>query len=260
MHFVAAPALLRSLRLLPATRTCSPLLLARAINTTTGDAAGAGDPEVHSGDPPEDDYPERAPKFSGAEQKLTNHDKNKNDKEAVAQATLPPLKGETAEIPPPFAPLPKLESREVPPPGAPSLQQTRRRWQRCGSYHSAAFITAAEASGVGVDGTALRHGRAGGGGKEEEEAAVAELREYYKSHKPSPLSGVEVADTRKPITQAVSDGPGGEGRGVMADDALGRAERMFRAAAERGNPAWPHSQALARVLSRRGMAATAISA
>ncbi|OAY68623.1 hypothetical protein ACMD2_23631 [Ananas comosus] len=238
MHFVAAPAFFRSLRLLPATRTCSPLLLARAINTTTGDAAEAGDPAVHSGDPPEDDYSERAPKFSGAEQKLTNHDKNKNDKEAVAQATLPPLKGETAEIPPPFAPLPKLESREVPPP--------------------------AEASGVGVDGTALRHGRAGGGGKEEEEAAVAELRECYKSHKPPPLSGVEVADTRKPITQAASDGPGGEGRGVMADetvdDTLRRAERMFRAAAERGNPAWPHSWALARVLSRRGMAETAISA
>lgn len=96
-------------------------------------------------------------------------------------------------------------------------------------------------------------GPTGRRGKEEEEAAVAELREYYKSHKPSPLSAAEVADTRKPITQATSDCTGDEGRGVMADetvdDALGRAERMFRASVERGNAAArPHSRDLATVL------------
>lgn len=89
------------------------------------------------------------------------------------------------------------------------------------------------------------------------------FRTYYKNHKPSPLSHIEFADTRKPINRA-TDGPasaseveGGEGRGVMLEDtdtvdaALERAERLFREAATRGVPEWPHSQALQRMLRMR---------
>jgi hypothetical protein len=87
------------------------------------------------------------------------------------------------------------------------------------------------------------------------------FRKYYENHKPSPLSHIEFADTRKPFGKA-TDGPasaseveGGEGRGVMLEDtvdaALERAERLFREAATRGVPEWPHSQALTRMLRMR---------
>lgn len=86
-----------------------------------------------------------------------------------------------------------------------------------------------------------------------------EDREYYRTHKPSPLAEVEFADTRKPVTR-YTDG-GAEDRmehdvpGTMvrdtADASLARAEALFREAASRGNPAWPHSRALAAMLARR---------
>ena len=83
-------------------------------------------------------------------------------------------------------------------------------------------------------------------------------REYYRTHKPSPLAEVEFADTRKPITRA-TDGSATDqyadvpGRMVedTVDDSLARAEAMFREAAARGNPEWPHSRALAQMLARR---------
>jgi hypothetical protein len=69
---------------------------------------------------------------------------------------------------------------------------------------------------------------------------------------------VEFADTRKPITRA-TDGNATDrytdvlGRlvGDTVDDSLARAEAMFREAATRGNPEWPHSRALAEMLARR---------
>ena len=69
---------------------------------------------------------------------------------------------------------------------------------------------------------------------------------------------MEFADTRKPITRA-TDGNATDrytdvlGRlvGDTVDDSLARAEAMFREAATRGNPEWPHSRALAEMLARR---------
>ena len=82
-----------------------------------------------------------------------------------------------------------------------------------------------------------------------------EDREYYRTHKPSPLAEVEFADTRKPITRATDSGAADVLHGRMvqdtADDSLARAEAMFREAASRGNPEWPHSRALAEMLARR---------
>lgn len=77
---------------------------------------------------------------------------------------------------------------------------------------------------------------------------------------------MEFVDTRKPITRASDGGAsardveGGEGRGAMVDDtvddALARAERMFREAATNGVPEWPHSQALRRMLRMRELQGT----
>lgn len=92
-------------------------------------------------------------------------------------------------------------------------------------------------------------------GKESAARKVREEdREYYRTHKPSPLAEVEFADTRKPITIA-TDGVAADVPGRMVedtvDDSLARAEAMFREAASRGNPEWPHSRALAEMLARR---------
>ena len=83
-----------------------------------------------------------------------------------------------------------------------------------------------------------------------------EDREYYRTHKPSPLAEVEFADTRKPITRATDRYADVPPRLVedTVDDSLARAEAMFREAASRGNPEWPHSRAFAEMLARRQQA------
>ncbi|KAJ1292405.1 hypothetical protein BS78_02G388800 [Paspalum vaginatum] len=90
-------------------------------------------------------------------------------------------------------------------------------------------------------------------------------REYYRTHKPSPLAEVEFADTRKPITRATDGGAADRYAADVpprvvddtVDDSLARAEAMFRDAASRGNPDWPHSRALAEMLARRNQASHA---
>lgn len=84
--------------------------------------------------------------------------------------------------------------------------------------------------------------------------------EYFKDHKASPLSNIEFADTRKPVSRA-TDGEkrddiwGGEGTGYLVEDtvdeALARAEAIFQAAREAGDPDSPQSRALARKLRER---------
>ncbi|CAI9785586.1 unnamed protein product [Fraxinus pennsylvanica] len=84
------------------------------------------------------------------------------------------------------------------------------------------------------------------------------LREYLKHHKASPLSEIEIADTRKPITRA-TDGTvqdyavGYDGEGVVlwrpeqidtAEDSLRRAMEIFRENAIRGDPDSPHGRVL----------------
>ncbi|XP_072984317.1 uncharacterized protein [Typha latifolia] len=244
---------LRSLRLYSATTRTSLLPLVRAsstsattINTTNCEAAGAGDPAVHSGEPPEDSYPDKPAKFSGAE---AHQQKDQNAPPSPSTPPLPTTK-DAKENASPFSPSQKLESHEVIPPDAASFQQKRRRLS-----HVAALD---DVSCVGADGSSLTRV---GASVEEVDDDVEEYRRYYEDHKPSPLSEIEMADTRKPITRS-TDGSasdramaGEEGMGVMAeetmDDALARAESMFREKAQRGDPEWPHSRALARMLEER---------
>ncbi|OAY75452.1 hypothetical protein ACMD2_20359 [Ananas comosus] len=171
---------------------------------------------------------------------------------------------ERDRVPTPFAPSPKLESHEVGPADtrAPSLQQKRR----LSTAAAAAAARALEAAScVGVDGAAPLSAAGAEAApaapppaKEEEGEEGDDNEAYYRDHKPSPLSQVEMVDTRKPINRGVVvvvGVEGGEGRGVMVeetvDDALARAEAMFREAAARGDPDLPHSRALARLLRQR---------
>ncbi|KAF0907644.1 hypothetical protein E2562_020422 [Oryza meyeriana var. granulata] len=225
----------RAIRLIASRPSTDPRRLVawrRRLVSTSTEAGGAGDPSVHSGGPPSDDYPERPPKFSGAEEATgAGHGKS--------PSTAPPTEP-TKERVPPFAPSGKLGSQELADAAGASSFTQKRRWSSGGRADSREEAT------PGDDEAAGRKVR-------------EEDREYYRTHKPSPIAEVEFADTRKPITRA-TDGGGGVDRfsdvpGRMeedtVDDSLARAEAIFREAASRGNPEWPHSRALAEMLARR---------
>ncbi|KAL5996230.1 hypothetical protein ACLOJK_026304 [Asimina triloba] len=106
---------------------------------------------------------------------------------------------------------------------------------------------------VGVDGT-----RAGDDQKYEEEED--DYKEYYREHKASPLSEVEFVDTRVPMRQATDCPPQeydeyrrkevilwSKEQLDTAEEALRRAEALFRAAAESGDPDTPWGRVLAGV-------------
>jgi hypothetical protein len=233
----------RAIRLVASsTSTTQRSILAahRRLLSITTEAAGAGDPAVHSGEPPSDDYADRPPKFSGAEEATKGADDDKH----TSPTTPRPSESSsttTKERVPPFGPSGKLGSQELADPAAGSTFTQKR--------HRSSAPAGSDPLGDATPG--------------DEEAAARKVREedreYYRTHKPSPLAEVEFADTRKPLTR-YTDG-GAEDRmehdveGTMvrdtADASLARAEAMFREAASRGNPEWPHSRALAAMLARR---------
>ncbi|KAK1385090.1 mRNA export factor like [Heracleum sosnowskyi] len=81
-------------------------------------------------------------------------------------------------------------------------------------------------------------------------------KEYFSHRKASPLSEIEVADTRKPVTQATDgsdigyDAGGGgvimfrEEQRVGAEETMRRATEMWREMAARGDPLSPHGRVL----------------
>ncbi|KAI3829562.1 hypothetical protein L1987_03688 [Smallanthus sonchifolius] len=80
-------------------------------------------------------------------------------------------------------------------------------------------------------------------------------KEYFKDHKASPLSKIEMGDTRKPlekVAHATAGGYFGDEKVMTwmpeqvdtAEESLLRATEMFREAAARGVPEWPHSRRL----------------
>lgn len=162
------------------------------------------------------------------------------------EASLPSRGGDIRRSP--FASSLKLESSEVGPPAEPSLQQKRRH------LHAALEGVIC----VGWDGRPLA-----GAGDEEgqpEKRPEDDYKEYFEHHKPSPLSELELADTRSPLRRATDSDvveddasaaavplPGwkkrNQGDGVEA--ALLGAEAQFRQAAERGDPSTPHGKVLA---------------
>ncbi|GLT56233.1 hypothetical protein SLA2020_292930 [Shorea laevis] len=143
---------------------------------------------------------------------------------------------------------PRLESTEVNRPSGHNLQQKRTT--------GSSVAPLEEVSCVGLDGSPWPKDK-----KEEQKSEREQTlddRDYYKHHKASPLSGIEVADTRKPITQA-TDGTAadplvyGGGRDVMgwrpeqldtAEEALRRAALIWKQNAMRGDPDSPHGRVL----------------
>ncbi|XP_052191476.1 uncharacterized protein LOC127800730 [Diospyros lotus] len=147
---------------------------------------------------------------------------------------------------PPYASSPQLESTAVNQPLDPNTQQKRRQNTK---------TAAEEVSCAGLDGTPWPDDGETGLSREQEE----DNKEYFSHHKASPLSEIEVADTRKPITKA-TDGTadsnmgyfGGGGDVVLwreeqldsAEDSLRRAVEIWRQAAMRGDPDSPHGRVL----------------
>ncbi|CAD6222567.1 unnamed protein product [Miscanthus lutarioriparius] len=193
-------------------------------------------------DAPSDDYMDRPPRFSGAEE--ATGDGGRVGKHPVGKAEA------AAERVPPFAPSGKKpplagSEHELADPTAGALFTQKRRVSSSSSSSRERERDPREAATPGGPESAARKVR-------------EDDREYYRTHKPSPLAEVDFADTRKPITRA-TDGSATDryadvpGRMVedTVDDSLARAEAMFREAAARGNPEWPHSRALAQMLARR---------
>ncbi|GFQ08348.1 hypothetical protein PHJA_002978800 [Phtheirospermum japonicum] len=91
--------------------------------------------------------------------------------------------------------------------------------------------------------------------KRQREEQQEDNMEYFKHRKASPLSEIEIADTRKPISRA-TDGTaekGTVGNGFIvwrpeqmdsAEDSLRRATEIFRWNAMRGDPDSPHGRVL----------------
>lgn len=213
-----------------------------ASTASTTEAAGAGDPALHSGDAPSEEYTERPPRFSAAASSSTAGKGNNNKQPSSSpngsedtEARVPPFGSSSGN---------NLSSQELGNPAAGSSFTQKRRF----SEPAAAGRDARDEATPGREESAARKVR-------------EEDREYYRTHKPSPLAEIEFADTRKPVTQATDGGAADRlsadvavGTSTVedtADDSLARAEAMFREAASRGNPDWPQSRVLAEMLARR---------
>ncbi|CAK7348370.1 unnamed protein product [Dovyalis caffra] len=143
---------------------------------------------------------------------------------------------------PPHVSTPRLENTGVLNPAEPIVQQRPKN----------STLALEEVSCAGLDGTPWP--------KDERSTreGVEDDREYFRHHKASPLSEIQVADTRKPITRA-SDGTANEellsgGGDVIigwrpeqldtAEQALERARRIWMENAMRGDPDTPHGRVL----------------
>ncbi|KAM6558905.1 hypothetical protein CsatA_028144 [Cannabis sativa] len=138
---------------------------------------------------------------------------------------------------------PRLESTGVNQPLDPTSQQKRNQ---------TTTISLEDTNCAGLDGSPWPNdeGERWSDRAEQEKDDV----EYFKHHKASPLSEMEMADTRKPITQA-TDGTayhGTSGDVILwrpeqldtAEEALKRAAEIWRQNAMRGDPDAPHSRVL----------------
>ncbi|KAI5680501.1 hypothetical protein M9H77_01728 [Catharanthus roseus] len=199
----------------------------RFATIPTGKAA---DPAIHAVNPEEKDDASEAAKAA------TNSDHKAGKQE---DPYVPP------KSPYPSASSPKVQSTGVNQQTEPINQQKRR----------ASSVTISDVSCVGLDGSPWPEDRRDR--REERKEQEEDDKEYFEHHKASPLSEMEMAETRKPITMA-TDGTGGGyfgdyGGGVMlwrpeqldtAEDSLRRAMEIWRQNAMRGDPNSPHGRVL----------------
>lgn len=110
-------------QLIRISRVHQPIRIPRA--TVLSQATGAGDPKIHSGDPPSDDYPEMVAKFSATEEA---QEKGNDNLSRHAMSESMPTPGDPKAKVPPFAPSGKLESHEVSADSEGPLFQQKRRF------------------------------------------------------------------------------------------------------------------------------------
>ncbi|CAL5423387.1 unnamed protein product [Camellia sinensis] len=153
-----------------------------------------------------------------------------------------------ATVKPPYASSPKLESTGVNQPIDPIIQQKRHQTTTIGR------APVEDVSCTGLDGTPWPEEE-----KEDRRRQEGEYKEYNSHHKASPLSEIEVVDTRKPITRA-TDGTADSHADFLnasdevvlwreeqldtAEDSLRRAMEMWKQSAIRGIPDSPHGRVL----------------
>ncbi|KAL5560957.1 hypothetical protein UlMin_030704 [Ulmus minor] len=155
----------------------------------------------------------------------------------------PTVEGTEPLSPPklPHAVPPRLESTGVNQPLDSNFQQKRR------------LSTALnDVSCAGLDGSPWPEDK--GGRKSDRDEQQMDDKDYFEHHKASPLSEIEVADTRKPITRA-TDGTADTRTGSdlvgwlpeqldTAEDSLRRAMEIWKQNAMRGDPDSPHGRVL----------------
>ncbi|CAN4091365.1 unnamed protein product [Withania somnifera] len=205
----------------------------KTFSSSTG--GRTADPVVHSG-PLEGNDLEESVKAAENERRQHNIKPSKDD-----DAFTPPKS--------PMGLSQKTESTGVNHPIDPMTQQKRQKSSNATNGTSLKDINCA-----GLDGTPWPDEEKDKGPRFEDD------REYFKHHKPSPLAEMEMADTRKPITQA-TDAPPDAGialypapdGGVMvwrpeqldtAEEALLRAVEIWKWNAMRGDPDSPQGRIL----------------
>ncbi|KAL3531513.1 hypothetical protein ACH5RR_010835 [Cinchona calisaya] len=193
------------------------------------------DPAVHAVDPEEkNDASEAASSTNQSEFKLKIN------------------KDEDPYVPPksPYSSSPKIQSTQQP-------QEPIKQQKRHSSSTSPCVTepTKEEVNCAGLDGSPWPEDNQDRRSQRDEQEA--DDKGYFRHHKASPLSELEMADTRKPITRA-TDGTAGSylgdyGSGVIlwrpeqldtAEDSLRRAMQIWKTNAMRGDPDSPHGRIL----------------
>lgn len=206
------------LGLIPRNQYCLP---ERLLSASVGRTA---DPDLHGGDVDEYDAAEA-----------------KKAETATGESEIKPSSTGKVPISPSKSPCgssPKIESKGVNNRIDPNVQQKRR--------NSNASIP--DVSCAGLDGGPWPDDATDRRRQEDDN------KEYFKHHKASPLSGLKMADTRKPITRATDGSSGGAAAGGVvvwlpeqlesAEDTLLRAMEIWKENAARGDPDSPHGKIL----------------
>ncbi|KAM7501184.1 hypothetical protein LguiB_000088 [Lonicera macranthoides] len=186
------------------------------------------DPPVHSG--PIYDIEAGGAKKSDLAQEETEH----------KQRLVPPKL--------PHASSPRLEHTAVNHPVEPTTQQKRRKSSR---------NVIEEVSCAGLDGSPWPEEDKDNDMEKQRGEHEEDDKEYFKDHKASPLSMIELADTRKPLQKAMDRTPysgfADYGERVVvwrpeqidtAEEALLRAARIWKERAMSGDPDFPPSRVL----------------
>ncbi|KAM7274504.1 hypothetical protein ACFE04_016370 [Oxalis oulophora] len=221
-------------------------LIRRGLASGPGASRRTADPESYSY-PGEQDVEPAVP--SGDPEGTSNVAEPKPAKEVKnTDFKSKRVEDETNPLKPPKTPYPsssqRVQSSGASNPAVPNLQQKRQKSNLPPILESV--------SCAGLDGSPLPDDKEME--QREETEQERDNKEYFKTHKASPLSEIEFADTRKPISRA-TDGTAYAGSSAdvivwlpeqldTADDTLRRAAEIFRENAARGDPTLPHSRVL----------------